>query len=119
VAKLPPCVADAAQTNQIFLNLITNALKYLDAKRPGIIQVRGNTQENRVIYCVEDNGVGVPPECQDKIFEIFYRVEQNKCPGEGLGLTIVRQSAEKQNGAVWVESEAGKGSKFFVKLPGI
>jgi len=119
VAKLPPCVADAAQTNQIFLNLIGNALKYLDAKRPGIIQVRGNTQENRVIYCVEDNGVGVPPECQDKIFEIFYRVEQNKCPGEGLGLTIVRQSAEKQNGAVWVESEAGKGSKFFIKLPGI
>jgi PAS domain S-box-containing protein len=119
VAKLPPCMADAAQTNQIFLNLIGNALKYLDAQRPGIIQVRGNTRENRVIYCVEDNGVGIPPECQDKIFEIFYRVEQNKCAGEGLGLTIVRQSAEKQSGAVWVESELGKGSRFFVKLPGI
>jgi signal transduction histidine kinase len=119
VEELPPCMADAAQTNQIFLNLIGNALKYLDAKRPGIIQVRGNTQENRVIYCIEDNGVGIARGYQEKIFEIFYRVEQHKCPGEGLGLTIVRQSAEKQNGAVWVESEAGKGSRFFVKLPGI
>ena len=119
VAKLPPCMADAAQTNQIFLNLIGNALKYLDAKRPCVIRVSGNKQENHVIYCVEDNGVGIPTECQDKIFEIFYRVEQSKCPGEGLGLTIVRQSAEKQNGTVWVESEPGIGSKFFVKLPGI
>jgi PAS domain S-box-containing protein len=119
VAELPPCMADAAQTNQIFLNLIGNALKYLDAKRPGVIHVRGNRQDGYIIYCVEDNGVGISKECREKIFEIFYRVEQNKCPGEGLGLTIVRQSAEKQNGAVWVESEAGKGSKFFVKLPGI
>ena len=119
VAKLPPCTADAAQTNQIFLNLIGNALKYLDAKRPGVIHIRGIRQETSIIYSVEDNGVGIPPECQDKIFEIFYRVEQNKCSGEGLGLTIVRQSAEKQNGTVWVESEPGKGSKFFVKLPGI
>ena len=119
VAELPPCMADAAKTNQIFLNLIGNALKYLDAKRPGVIHVCGNRQDGYVIYCVEDNGVGVSKECREKIFEIFYRVEQNKCPGEGLGLTIVRQSAEKQNGAVWVESEPGKGSKFFVKLPGI
>ena len=119
LAKLPPCRADSAQTNQIFLNLIENALKYLDAKRLGSIRISGNKLENDVVYCVEDNGVGIQLECQDKIFEIFYRVEQSTCAGEGLGLTIVRQSAERQNGTVWVESEPGTGSRFFVKLPGI
>jgi PAS domain S-box-containing protein len=119
VDDLPPCMADPAQTNQIVLNLIENALKYLDEKKPGTIRISATKRESNVIYCVEDNGVGIPPECREKIFEIFYRVEQRKCPGEGLGLTIVRQSAEKQHGTVWVESELGKGSKFFVKLPGI
>jgi signal transduction histidine kinase len=118
-AELPPCLADTAHTNQIFLNLIGNALKYLDAKRPGLIEIRGDRDGSNVVYCVEDNGVGIAREYQEKIFEIFYRVENNARTGEGLGLTIVRQSAEKQNGAIWVESEPGKGSRFFVKLPGI
>jgi PAS domain S-box-containing protein len=119
VDELPPCRADFAQTNQIFLNLIENALKYLDPKRPGKIQIRGSKQGSDIVYCIEDNGIGIAPECRKKIFEIFYRVEQHECLGEGLGLTIVRQSAEKQRGTIWVESELGKGSKFFVKLPGI
>jgi PAS domain S-box-containing protein len=118
VSELPFCMADAAQMNQIFLNLIENALKYLDAKRSGVIQISGSSQEREVIYCVEDNGAGIAQEYQEKIFEIFYRVEHGKHLGEGLGLTIVRQCAEKQNGSVWVESEPGKGSRFFVKLPG-
>jgi PAS domain S-box-containing protein len=117
MAKLPPCMADATPTNQIFLNLIGNALKYLDAKRPGVIHIRGNRQESEIIYCVEDNGIGIAQEYQEKIFEIFYRVERGKYPSEGLGLTIVRQCAEKQGGAAWVESEPGKGSRFFLKLP--
>jgi signal transduction histidine kinase len=119
VDELPPCKADSAQTNQIFLNLIENASKYLDPKRPGKIQIRGSKQGSDIVYCIEDNGIGIARECQEKIFEIFYRVENSTHPGEGLGLTIVRQSAEKQNGAVWVESEQGIGSRFFVKLPGI
>jgi signal transduction histidine kinase len=119
VEELPPCMADAAQTNQIFLNLIENAHKYLDVKRPGVIRISGNKQESNVVYCIKDNGVGIARGYQEKIFEIFYRIENSKYSGEGLGLAITRQSAEKQNGAVWVESELGIGSKFFVKLPGI
>ena len=117
LADLPPCLGDASHINQIFLNLIGNAVKYLDAKRPGVISISGGRQENFVVYCVEDNGIGIAEEYREKIFEIFYRVEQCEHSGEGLGLTIVRQSAERQNGAVWVESEPGKGSRFYVKLP--
>ena len=117
VAELPSCMSDVAQTNQIFLNLIENALKYLDAKQPGVIRISGLRKENEIIYCIEDNGVGIAPEFQKKIFEIFYRVERGNHAGEGLGLTIVRQCVERQNGAVWVESELGKGSRFFVQLP--
>jgi PAS domain S-box-containing protein len=119
VSDLPSCMADAAQTNQIFLNLIGNAVKYLDPKRPGIITISGSNRENFAVYCIEDNGIGIAEEYQAKIFEISYRIEQAKHSGEGLGLTIVRQCAEKQNGTVWVESKPGKGSSFFVKLPSV
>jgi PAS domain S-box-containing protein len=70
VDELPPCKADSAQTNQIFLNLIENALKYLDSKRPGKIQIRGSRQGSDIVYCIEDNGIGIAPECRKKIFEI-------------------------------------------------
>jgi PAS domain S-box-containing protein len=119
VSDLPSCMADAFQINQIFLNLIDNAIKYIDETRPGVIRISSNIHGNEVVYCVEDNGAGIAPEFQKKIFEIFYRVENDKCPGEGLGLAVVRQCAEKQDGSVWVESEQGKGSRFFVKMPGI
>jgi signal transduction histidine kinase len=114
---LPSCFGDSSQINQIFSNILDNALKYLDETRPGMIHIYGKIENGRSIYCVEDNGVGIAPEHQNKIFEVFHRLEPDEKNGEGLGLTIVRRILDRHNGKVWVESEPGKGSKFFVSLP--
>jgi chemotaxis family two-component system sensor kinase Cph1 len=117
IESLPPCLGDTSQINQIFSNILDNALKYLDESRPGMIRIYAEVQNGQNIYCVEDNGMGIAPEHQGKIFEIFHRLEPDKKGGEGLGLTIVRRILDRHNGKVWIESEPGKGSKFFVSLP--
>ncbi|MDO8281893.1 MAG: ATP-binding protein [Thermodesulfovibrionia bacterium] len=116
IAELPPCTGDERQINQAFSNLIWNAIKYLDPKRPGLIRISGRKDDGNIIYCVEDNGIGIAPEDQEKIFEIFHRVQRGK-GGEGLGLSIVKKIVERDNGKIWVESVVGKGSKFYVSLP--
>jgi len=117
VGKLPPCQGDRAQINQVFSNLIGNALKYPDPERPGIIRVSGGKKDSKAIYTVEDNGIGIAPEHQETVFEIFQRVDPTASSGEGLGLTIVRRILDRHGGKVWLESEPGRGSRFHVSLP--
>ena len=111
------CFGDESQINQVFSNLLDNALKYLDESRPGVINIYAKIEDNRSIYCVEDNGTGIAPEYQNRVFEAFYRLELEKVAGEGLGLTIVARILGKNDGKIWLESDIGKGSKFFVSLP--
>ncbi len=117
ISELPPCNADTIQMNQVFSNLLDNAFKYLDPRRRGKVTITGYREKGRVVYCVEDNGTGITSAYQEKIFDIFQRVEPGESKGEGLGLTIVRRIVERHHGSVWVESESGKGSRFFVSLP--
>ncbi len=117
VENLPPCFGDEMQINQAFSNLINNALKYLDPQRPGMIRISGEKQNDYVVYCVEDNGIGIAEEHQQRIFEIFHRLNPDDSSGEGLGLTIVNKIVRRHSGKVWVESFPAKGSKFFVRLP--
>ena len=114
---LPSCRGDQVQTSQVFSNLVDNALKYLDPSRPGKITISGTQEDGNAVYCVADNGIGMAQEHCEKAFEIFHRLDPKFAEGEGLGLTIVRRSLDKQGGRVWAESELGKGSRFLVSLP--
>ncbi|HDY67849.1 MAG TPA: PAS domain S-box protein [Candidatus Scalindua sp.] len=118
VDELPSCRGDEDQINQVFSNLLDNALKYLDRSREGIIKISGRKDAGQVVYCTEDNGIGIAAEHQDKIYEMFHRLNHGNVDGDGLGLTIIYRILERHGGKAWVESEPAKGSKFFVSLPG-
>ncbi|NOZ68266.1 MAG: response regulator [Deferribacteres bacterium] len=116
VTDLPPCRGDESQINQVFSNLISNALKFLDPARPGVIRISGRRENGHSVYCVEDNGIGIAPEYQEKIFEMFHRLDTT-VDGEGLGLIIARNIVERHHGKIWIESEPGRGCEFYVSIP--
>lgn len=115
--ELPPCRGDEVQLSQVFANLIDNAFKYLDPQRPGRVRISGTVENGRCIYCVEDNGIGIAPVHHARIFELFHRLDPKKTDGEGLGLTIIQQILARLDGKIWLESEPGVGSRFYVALP--
>ncbi len=117
---LPEVHADRELMRRVFINLIENAIKYTPEK--GFIRVSAALEEGSVKAVVEDNGIGISPEDLPRIFERFYRADKarsREMGGTGLGLSIVKHCVELHGGSVGLESELGKGSKFFFKVPAI
>ncbi|CAB3716860.1 sensor histidine kinase [Paraburkholderia rhynchosiae] len=127
VRDLPPAWGDPGAIEQIFSNLIGNALNYLDPARTGRVEIGalepGPVDENgpRAVrmrtYYVRDNGLGIPAAYMSKVFRAFQRLHGEVANGDGVGLAVVRRAVERHGGRVWVESAEGAGSTFFVVLP--
>jgi len=117
IEDLPECFADCTQVSQIFRNLLDNAAKYLDQNRPGQICVGGKLQAGGALYWVTDNGIGISPEDQEKIFEPYYQIKEKAAGGIGLGLVTVKRMVDRNGGKIWVISEKDKFTTFYVTLP--
>jgi len=116
--QLPPFRGDRGGMEAIFVNLISNAIKY--TPKGGDVKITLNKTGKDIRCKVADNGIGIAPEDIDRLFERFYRIktEQTKSVGgSGLGLSIVKGVVDAHNGSIYVESEVGKGSTFTVSLP--
>lgn len=114
---LPNCIGDRFQIQCILTNLISNAVKFLDPARQGSIVISGKKCQNKSIYQIQDNGVGIPGESIENIFDYFYQLNPESQDGQGLGLSIVKNIIHQHGGQIWVESEPGKGSCFFFSIP--
>jgi len=117
---LPMIQGDRARLEQVFTNLMENAIKFTPPH--GEVSVSASHYEERVRVTVRDTGIGIPPDEQEKVFELFYQVdrgEKRAYRGTGLGLSITRHIIERHEGSIWVESDgiAGHGSAFHVDLP--
>ncbi len=122
IRSLPPVWADPTALEQVFANLIGNAVNYLDPARPGKIEIGTiertvERMEKPLVYFVRDNGLGIAEAYLPKVFAIFQRLHGSVAAGEGVGLALVRRMIERHGGRVWVESVAGEGATFFVALP--
>jgi len=114
----PTIVADEDKIDQILTNLINNAIKY--SPRGGEVRVKGVPEGETVLISVSDQGIGIPKEHLHKIFERFHRVDNRdtrEAGGTGIGLFLVKHLVERHGGTIWVESEEGKGSTFYFRLP--
>lgn len=120
-SNLPQVYGDSSKLEQIFNNLLNNAIKFIP--EGGHIYISAKDYEldgDFIEVSVKDTGIGISPEKLEKIFDKFYQVENSmtrETKGTGLGLSIVKSLVELQGGKIWVESEEGKGSKFTFTLP--
>ena len=119
VTALPAVMGDATAIGQVFSNLISNAMKYLQPGRAGEIGIGGETQDGITHYWIRDNGAGIPPSSQGRLFQVFQRFHPNLAPGEGMGLAIVKRIIERHQGEIRAESIYGIGTVFHFSLPAI
>ena len=116
--SIPFISADKALLQQALRNLVDNAINF--NQQGGNVWVRYKMEDGKIIFEVEDNGIGISPVDQQRLFEKFYRVEsreKDKQGGTGLGLAIVKSIAERHGGDAWIKSELGAGSTFSLAIP--
>jgi PAS domain S-box-containing protein len=118
IGALPTIVGDAALLQQLFQNLVANALKFRRDDAAPKVSIGAAREGGSWVFAVADNGIGIEGEYLDRIFLLFQRLhERTKYPGTGIGLAVCKKVAEHHGGRIWVESEPGRGSTFKIAIP--
>jgi light-regulated signal transduction histidine kinase (bacteriophytochrome) len=116
ITHLPTILNDETQIRQVFQNFITNAIKYND-KEEGVVEISAKDLNTHWEFCISDNGPGIPPQYHEKIFQIFQTLQrQDDFESTGIGLTIVSKIIKNNLGQVRVDSDKGKGAKFYFTI---
>ncbi|MFA6924620.1 MAG: PAS domain S-box protein [Bacteroidales bacterium] len=114
--ELPTVIADEGQMVQLLQNLIGNAIKFCNAIP--IIHISSKEEKDYFIFSIKDNGIGIESQYFDRIFQIFQRLHtKEEYSGTGIGLAVCKRIVERHKGTIWVESEFGKGTTFYFKIP--
>jgi signal transduction histidine kinase len=120
VGELPDVRADASMLRQVWINLISNSLKYTRQKNPASISIKSNKVDGEFIFQVEDDGVGFDMAYAGKLFGVFQRLHrEDEFEGTGIGLANVRRIVQRHGGRTWAESKIGQGANFYFSLPAI
>jgi PAS domain S-box-containing protein len=118
VNALPVVKADMSMLRQVWINLISNAVKYSGVNTAPKIEIGSFKHEGHLVFFVEDNGVGFDEKYKNKLFKVFQRLHSAEdFAGTGVGLAIVEKIISKHNGMVWAEAEVNKGASFYFSLP--
>ena len=113
---LPTILAEAGQMILLFQNLIENGLKY-NQNPNKIVQISSNSTSKKTLITVKDNGIGINKEYHEQIFNMLKRLHtSHEYEGTGLGLAICKKIVDRMNAKIWLESEKGKGTTFFIEL---
>jgi PAS domain S-box-containing protein len=115
--EMPTLTADRALLVQLFQNLISNAIKYRNPAEPPQVHVSAQRTGNEWIVAVRDNGIGIEQKYAERIFGVFKRLHGKEIPGTGIGLAIAKRIVERHRGRIWVKSQPGEGSTFYIALP--
>lgn len=115
ISRTPDLYGDRLMIGQVFSNLLANAVKYSLNSNPAVIYIDGSLVDGEIIYEITDNGMGIATKHLSDIFGLFQRLDNVKdIAGSGVGLAIVKRIMDKHHGRIWVESEPGKGSSFYI-----
>jgi light-regulated signal transduction histidine kinase (bacteriophytochrome) len=120
ISLLPPAKGDQSLIKQVWVNLISNAVKYSKYKSKTTIKIGARVSDDLVIYYIKDEGSGFEMQYYDKLFGVFQRLHsQEEFEGTGIGLAIVQKIVQRHNGKVWAESKLNEGASFYFSLPGL